>query len=278
MKFSSLRATALVGLLTAAAFPALADDPVVATVNGKDIHRSVIVKAKESLGQHGMVPLDKIYDRLLDQAIDEQLVLDQAMKQNVEKDPRFKTEMEDARRQVLMHVYLAKRADADIPESAIKQGYDEMTAKMPAKEEVKVRHILVATEDEAKAVIADLQSGVSFEDEAKAKSLDPAAKTNGGEAGYISKDKAVPEFSAAAFKLTPGEYTKVPVKSEFGWHIIKAEDRRTVPPPSYEDAKSQIKEALVQQDVQKIIADLHSNAKIARFKADGTPASDKPKN
>ena len=268
-----MRAFALVALLTVTAFPALAADadPVVATVNGKDIHRSALVKIQKSISQHGQMPLDKIYDQMLDQVIVAQLILDQAKKLKIENDPQFKASLAEVREQLLQQVYLSKRADADITEAAIKERYDETISKAPPKEEVRVRHILVNTEDEAKAVIADLQSGVAFEEEAKAKSKDPSGKASGGDVGYFQKEKAVAEFSVAAFKLKPGEYTQTPVKSAFGWHIIKLEDRRMVPPPSYEDAKPKIKEELIQLEAMKIIDALKKSAQIKRFNLDGSP-------
>ncbi len=279
MTHGPLGAIALAALLTAATFPALAADadPVVATVNGKDIHRSVLIKAHQAVAQHGQVPLDKVYNQLLDQVIVGQLVLDQAKKQKLENDPEFKAQLADVRIQLLQQLYLTRRAEADIPESAIQQRYEAIKAATPEKEEVRVRHILLASEEAAKAAIADLQSGVSFEDEAKAKSIDPSGKASGGDAGYISKDKAVPEFAAAAFQLKPGEYTQVPVHSSVGWHVIKVEDRRMVPPPSYEQAKPRIKSELVELDVPKVIDSLEKSAQIKRFKFDGSPMDDKPK-
>ncbi len=269
----------LAALLMTATIPALAADadPVVATVNGKEIHRSALIKAQKSIAQHGEVPLEKVYDRLLEQLITEQLVLEQAEKQKLENDPQFKAELADMRLQVLQHVYITKRVDADVPESAIRHRYDETIALTPPKEQVLIRHILVADEATAKAVIADLKSGVSFEDEAKAKSLDPTGKATGGELGYVSKDKLVPEFGDAAFKLQPGEYTQTPVHSQYGWHIIKVEGRRTTPPPSYEESKTKIKMELAQDDIEKILAELHKNAQIKRYKLDGSPMGDKPK-
>ena len=171
----------------------------------------------------------------------------------------------------------AIRVDADISEDQIKKQYEEMKKTQPPKEEVKARHVLVNSEDEAKAVIADLKAGKSFEEEAKAKTIDPSGKSNGGDLGYIGKEETVPEFSEAAFKLKNGEYTQTPVKTQFGWHVILVEDHRTAPPPSYEQAKGQIKNQLAQADLQKVVEGLQKSAQITRFKADGTAASEKVK-
>ena len=276
----SLRAVALAALMTAAALPALAadTDPVVATVNGKEIHRSSLLEQQQNIPQLRQVPLEMVYDQLLDHAITGQLILDQANKQKLQDDPQVKAAFKDAQTRILQQAYLAKQVDKDISEDAVKKRYEEMKKTLPEKEEVKARHILVDSEDAAKAVIADLKSGVSFEDEAKAKTKDPSGKANGGDLGYISKDETVPEFSEAAFKLKPGEVTQAPIKTQFGWHVIKVEDRRVAPPPTYDEAKPQIRSELAQQDVQKVIEGLQKTAQIKRFKPDGSPADVKAKN
>lgn len=272
-------AVALAALLMAAAIPAHAaeSDPVVARVNGTDIHRSALQKMQQSIQQHGQVPLEKVYDQLIDQVILDQVILEQAKKQKLENDPVFKAQLEEVSRQLLQQFYLTKRAEADVSEDAVKERFEQIKATATPKEEVKVRHIVVSSEEAAKAVIADLQAGTSFEDEAKAKSLDPSGKANGGELGYITKEKTVPEFSAAAFQLKPGEYTQTPVHSQFGWHVIMAEDHRMSPPPSYEAMRGKIKMELIQQDMQKIVDNLLNSAQIQRFNMDGSPRGDKPK-
>lgn len=282
---------ALAAVLTVVTFPALAagTDPVVATVNGKEIHRSQLAELQQSAPQLRQVPLEMVYEQLLDHVISGQLLLEQAKKQNLENDPEVKAQFKDAQAQIqqmvkdaqiqiLQQVYLKRRIDADISEDQIKAKYEEMKKNMPPQEEVKARHILLETEDAAKLVIADLKSGISFEDEAKAKSTDAASKANGGDLGYFGKQENVPEFTEAAFKLKAGEFSQTPVKTQFGWHVIKVEDRRPATPPTYEQVKQSIKMQLGQQDAQKIIDGLKKTAKIERFKADGSPASDKIKN
>ena len=266
-------------VLTALALPALAAgaDPVVATVNGKEIHRSTLVEMQQSIAQIRQVPLEMVYDQLLDHVITGQLLLEQAKKLNLENDPEVKAQVKEAQQQILQQAYLKRRVDADISEDQIKKQYEEMKKTQPPKEEVKARHVLVNSEDEAKAVIADLKAGKSFEEEAKAKTIDPSGKSNGGDLGYIGKEETVPEFSEAAFKLKNGEYTQTPVKTQFGWHVILVEDHRTAPPPSYEQAKGQIQNQLAQADLQKVVEGLQKSAQITRFKADGTAASEKVK-
>ncbi len=178
---------------------------------------------------------------------------------------------------LIQQAYLSKRVDADISEDAVKKRYEDLKKTAQPKEEVKVSHILVDSEEAAKAVIADLKSGVKFEDEAKAKTKDPSGATNGGDLGYIGKGDTVPEFSDAAFKLKPGEITETPVKTQFCWHVVKAEDHRIAPAPSYDDAKGAIKNELAQQDVQKVLDSLKKSAQVKKFNLDGSPYVEKAK-
>jgi len=275
----NVRVAALAALMAAVAMPVLAADadPVVASVNGKDIHRSAVIEAQQGIPQLRQMPLEMVYEQLLDHVVTAQLLLDQAKKQKLEDDPAVKTAFKEAQARILQQAYLAKRVDADISEDAIKKRYEDLTKTTQPKEEVKVRHILVESEEAAKTVIADLKSGVKFEDEAKAKTKDPSGAANGGDLGYIGKGDTVPEFADAAFKLKPGEITETPVKTQFGWHVIKAEDRRMAPPPSYDEAKPGIKNELAQQDVQKVIDGLKKSAQVKKFNIDGSPLVEKVK-
>jgi peptidyl-prolyl cis-trans isomerase C len=258
--------------------PALAvDDPVVATVNGKEIRRSTVIEAQQGIPQARQLPLEQIYDQLLDQVISGELILEQAKKQKLEDDPKVKAAFREAQDGILKRAWVGKKVESDISEAAVKARYDEVIKTVQPREEVHVRHILVDSEDAAKAVLADLKSGVSFEDEAKAKSKDPSGKTSGGDLGYLGKEETVPEFSEAAFKMKPGEVSQTPVKTQYGWHIIKVEDRRMAPPPTYDEAKGQVRQELAQADIQKVIDGLKKGAAIKRFKLDGTPADAAPK-
>jgi peptidyl-prolyl cis-trans isomerase C len=275
----NLRVAALAAFMSAVAMPVLAADadPVVASVNGKEIHKSAILEAQQAIPQLRQMPLEMVYEQLLDHVVTAQILLDQAKKQKLEDDPQVKAAFKEAQARILQQAYLAKRVDGDISEAALRKRYEELKTTTPPKEEVKVRHILVDTEEAAKAVIADLKSGTSFEDEAKAKTKDPSGAANGGDLGYVGKGDTVPEFSDAAFKLKPGEITETPVKTQFGWHVIKAEDRRTAPTPSFEEAAPSIKNELAQKDVQKVIDGLKKSAQVKKFNIDGSPLVEKAK-
>ena len=276
MTVRSPRAMVLAAALTTSfALPVLAQtaaDPVVAVVNGKEIRRSAIVEAQMAIPQARQLPLDKIYDQLLDQVISSELILGEAKKAKLENDPKVKEAVNEAQNNILRSFWLNKKVESDVTEVQVKAKYDELLKTAQPEEQVHARHVLVDSEDAAKAVLADLKAGTSFEDEAKAKSKDPSAKTNGGDLGYITKGETVPEFSEAAFKLKPGEITQVPVKTQYGWHIIKVEDRRMAPPPSYDEAKNQVRQQMEQEDVIKVVDSLKKVAAVKRFKLDGTPA------
>lgn len=277
MTIRSPRSLMLAAVISSLALPALAvDDPVVAVVNGKEIRRSILIEAQQSIQQARELPLDKIYDQLLDQVITGELILDQAKKQKLEDDAQVKAAFKEAQNNILKRAWVSKKVEADITEAQVKARYDELIKTVQPQEQVHARHILVDSEDAAKAVLADLKSGVSFEDEAKAKSKDPSGKTNGGDLGYISKEETVKEFSDAAFAMKPGEITQTPVKTQFGWHIIKVEDRRMAPPPTYDQAKAQVRQELAQADIAKVVEALKKTATIKRFKLDGTPEDAAP--
>ena len=277
MTSSNLRAITLAVVMTAAALPVLAaDDPVIATVNGKDVHLSAVKDAQQAIPQARQLPLNMVYPQLLDHVITGELLLDQAKKLKLEDDANVKAAFKQAQAHILQQAYLSRKVDADITESQMKARYEEVKNTAPVKEEVKARHILVDSEDAAKEVIADLKNGVKFEDEAKAKTKDPSGKSSGGDLGYIGKEDTVPEFSEAAFKLKPGEVTSAPVKTQFGWHVIKVDERRNKPAPTYEEAMPQIRDELARADVQKILDGLQKTAKVKRFNLDGTPMTDAP--
>lgn len=270
----SPRALVLAAAISSFALPALAapsDDPVVAVVNGKDIHRSAVIEAQQSIPQARQAPLDQVFEPLLERLITNEVVLAEARKEKIEDEAQVKAAIKEASNSIVERAWagkIAKKASAEITDAQAKTRYDELVKAGKIPEEVHVKHILVDSEDAAKAVLNDLKT-VPFETEAKAKSKDPSAKTNGGDLDYVNEGSGlVPEFLEAALKLKAGETTQTPVKTQFGYHIIKAEDRRTIP---FEKVKENIKEALVQEQVAAAVDALKKSASIKKFKLDGTP-------
>lgn len=279
MKTPSLRRAALLlGVVAGfAAMPALAaeKDPVVATVNGTEIHASALANYQRSLPPQmaAQVP----YEALLDSLINNQLIYEQAKKDGADKDAEVKQALKQLEQQVVIKSWMGKKLKAEVTDDAVKKGYDTFLAGFKPADEVRARHILTETEDQAKAVIAELKKGADFTETAKAKSKDPSAKQNGGDLGYFSKEEMVPQFAEAAFAMKPGELSENPVKSQFGWHVIKVEDRRLASPPSFEQAKPVLRERIAEETAEKLVTDIRAKAKVKRFDPEGKPLPEEKK-
>ncbi|MEA2879809.1 MAG: peptidyl-prolyl cis-trans isomerase [Hyphomicrobiales bacterium] len=270
------RATLLVSALVVVAALAFAvplvraqDDPVVARVNGTDIRQSDLTLAEEDLGGNipQMTPEAK-RDYLITFVGDMMLVAKAAEAKKFGDGDDFKRKLAYARTKLLMEQYLQSEAKGAVNEAAMKKVYDEAIGQMKKEPEVRARHILVETEDEAKAVVAELKKGADFAELAKSKSKDPGS-ADGGDLGYFTKDQMVPEFSEVAFKLDKGALSD-PVKSQFGWHVIKVEDKRERQPPEYDKVKDQLENFLVRKSQSELITKLRAEGKIEKVEAPAT--------
>jgi peptidyl-prolyl cis-trans isomerase C len=254
-----------------AATPAAGGDPVVAIVNGKTLKRSDVVASAQTLPAQYRNQVDQLFPQLVDRLIDITLMVEEGRKENLQSDPEVKTIVatyeDEAIRQVLIKRFLAgKVTDADL-----KKRYDAEIAKVPPTQELRASHILVKTEDEAKAIIKQLQGGADFAKLAKEKSTDTSSGAQGGDLGYFADGDMVPEFYAAANKLKKGEYTKDPVKTQYGYHVILLTDRRTKEPPKFDEVKDQIKDQLTQELVTAWLDDMRKKANVQKFGPDGKP-------
>jgi peptidyl-prolyl cis-trans isomerase C len=176
----------------------------------------------------------------------------------------FKSRLAFIRNKLLMETLLQDVGKAALTPDATKKVYEEAAKQMGGEQEVRARHILVPTEDEAKAILVEIKKGTDFSELARQKSKDPGAAAEGGDLGYFTKDQMVPEFSEVAFKLDKGQVSD-PVKTQFGWHIIKVEDKRSKPIPTFDKVKDQV-EAYVQRKAQaEYIGKLRESAKIERL-------------
>jgi peptidyl-prolyl cis-trans isomerase C len=246
-------------------------DPVVATVNGAQIHLTDVVAAQQDLpAQYQQYPIQVVYPALLERLIDGKLIAAAGKKAGLAKDPEVKQRMAQIEEQVIQSVYLERVVKAKLTDAILKKEYDAYLKANPPEPEVHARHIVVKTEDEAKDIIKQLKGGADFATLAKSKSAGPSA-AKGGDLGFIKKGDVVDEFAAAAFALKPGQYTDAPVKTEFGWHVIKVEDTRMSTPPAFDQVKPELERAASQEMVSEVMGDLRKGAKIARFKPDGTP-------
>ncbi len=254
----------------AAATPAPAD-PVIAKVNGQPIYLSDLRAAVQGLPDNMRnMPPQMLYPMLLDQLIDGHALVIQAEKTGLDKDPAVAREVKAAEDRALQSALLSKEVGPQVTDEAVKARFEKDQASKPPEEEVRASHILVANEADAKKIIAELDAGADFATLAKQNSTDPGGK-NGGDLGFFRKDEMVPEFSAAAFALKPGEITQTPVHTQFGWHVIKLVERRTAPPPTFDQAKDDLRQKMIQEGVQQAVAQARSGVTVQKFNMDGSP-------
>lgn len=260
-----------------AASQALAADQkntVVAVVNGSEVHLSQLADFARQLPPNmGQPP----YEAMLEIVINNQLVYEQAKKDKIDADPEVKAAIKKLEMQVLAQAYMQKKVRPAVTEEAIKARYDQAVKEFVPSEEVHARHILVETEEAARSVIAELGRGADFAELAKTRSKDPSGGSNGGDLGYFTQKDMVPEFTAAAFAMRPGEVSSAPVKTAFGYHVIKVEDKRMGTIPPYEQAKPVIAQQIADGIREKLVMDLRDKAKIKRFGPDGAPLPEKAK-
>ncbi len=268
----------LLGALTAVAlsFTPLAvhaDDAVLARVNGVDIHESDLAFAEEEIGSNmPQMPAAQKRDYLITYLTDVVIVSQAAEKQKLGDRADVKRRLVFDHNRVLMEAMLTDAAKAALTDDAMHKVYDEAVKQMPSEQEVHARHILVASEDEAKAIEDQLKKGADFAVLAKEKSKDPGA-ADGGDLGYFTKDQMVPEFADAAFKLDKGQISD-PVHTQFGWHVIKVEDKRTKPTPTFDQVKSQLANYVEHRAQAEMVDNLRKSATIERLDKPAAPAPD----
>ena len=249
----------------------VAGDPVVAKVNGQEIHLSDLSDAVKTLPpQVQAMPPSVLYPMLVDQLVDRQALLDEARKVGLDKDPAVQKQMTAASDRALQTALISKEVGPKVSDEAVRARYEKEIAGKPGEEEIRARHILVPTEAEAKDIIAQLNKGADFAALAKQHSKD-SGSAQGGDLGFFKKGDMVPEFADAAFALKPGQFTQTPVHSQFGWHVIKVEEHKQDTPPSFEQARDELRQKMIQEDVQKVLQQARNDATIEKFNLDGSP-------
>jgi len=270
------RALALAaGLLTLSlgfALPAAAK--VLATVDGTEITDDDVAIAVQDLGPGlpQMQPAER-QAYVLNYLIDTKLAAREAEKQKLADGADALRRMAYYKDKALMEVLLGGVAKDAATDEALKKTYDDAAKAQKPEEEIHARHILVPTEDEAKAALKRVQAGEDFAKVANELSKDPGAE--GGDLGWFTRERMVPEFADAAFKLQPGQVSQ-PVKTQFGWHIIKVEERRTKPFPAFDQVKDQVLRYVVQKAQTELITKLRGEAKIVRAEPEPAPAPATP--
>ncbi len=246
--------------------PALAeDDPVVATVDGEEIRRSRALEEKGRMpAQLQQAPDELVLPMLVSLVVDTKLLAAEASRKNLQDDEEIREQLARVEEILLAQVLLSRMVEEQITDEALDKKYQELVAETAGNQETKARHILVKEEDEAKAIIADLDAGADFAELAKTKSTGPSAP-NGGDLGYFGPGAMVPAFDEAAAALEPGTYTKEPVQTQFGWHVIKVEDRRKAEPPAKAEVTEQLRTELVREARSDYIESLRDKADIETF-------------
>ncbi len=237
-------------------------DAVVAKVGDVEIHQSDLDLAVANLDpQLAQLPDDQKKIAALSAAIDVKLLALDATAEKLDQNAEFKKRMQYLADRELHNAYFKKHVVDTVTDADVKARYDKEVAALPKQEEVHARHILVKTEDEAKDVIKQLDAGKSFADLAKEKSTDPN-KADGGDLGYFTKGRMVKEFEEAAFALDKGTYTKTPVKTDFGYHVILVEDKRDAAPPAFDQVKDQVRQLVMRDKYLALLAAAKEKSKV----------------
>lgn len=244
---------------------------VIATVNGEKIYRGEFEAAFSQLpAQAQQMGMETIFPLLLDRMVDEKLIGIAAAKAIPADDPEVEKQMAALRERIVMQVYFEREVNAKLTDEVLRQRYDQWKEANPGASEVHARHILLETEEKAKEVLAELQGGKDFAEAAKEHSTGPSGPS-GGDLGFFTQDQMVKPFADAAFAMEPGAVSAEPVKTDFGWHIIKVEERRQQPQPGFDEMKDQLSQEATQEIAAEMMSGLRVGAEIVTFDIEGNP-------
>ncbi|MBT4889770.1 MAG: peptidylprolyl isomerase [Rhodospirillales bacterium] len=245
------------------------DDAVAANVNGKLIYMRDVRDSVASLApEYQQMPFEQLYPHLVERLVTMHLLADDAVRLELDKSEEFLTMLDVLLFQLQERVALTTEIEKMVTDEAVQTFYDEYAASMAGKEEIHARHILVENEADAVKIIADLNGGADFVALAKERSTGPSGP-QGGDLGFFGEGQMVPAFQDAAFALLPGQFTQAPVQTQFGWHVIKLEERRAVTLPALNDIKPNIRKELMAKTERDYVLRLQGDAKIERFDMTG---------
>ncbi len=253
------------------AVPNAGDDPVVARVDGQPIRRSDVLSFQRSLpAQFQQVPIEALLEPIVERLVSQKLLVADGRKKNLQADAEVRQRLTQFEDRVIQEVLLNRLLADKINDAALRTRYAAYQKENPGKEEVRASHILVNSEAQAREILTALRGGADFGKLAGEKSIDPAGKSSGGDLGYFGKDEMVPEFAEAAFAMKAGETSASPVKTQFGWHVIRIADRRTVA-ESFEEVRERLSSEMSQEIMQGYVEGLRKSAKVELFGLDGKP-------
>ena len=259
MKKQILQAVAAAVLLGATSMAALAQNAAI--VNGKPVPKARMDVLAQQLAAAGRPVTPEMQSQLREEIVAREVFMQEAQKQGLDANDDYKNQLELARQAILIRALFDNyRKTNPISDADVKAEYDKFVAANGGKE-YKARHILVETEDQAKKIMADLKKGAKFEDIAKKQSKDPGSGANGGDLDWANPASFVPEFSEAMIKLKKGETTPAPIKTQFGYHIIRLDDTREAQFPPFDDVKGQLKQRMEQQRIGAFVEEVRAKAK-----------------
>ncbi len=265
---------------TPAADVASQEDPVVATVNGNPILLSEVLLAIQAMpDQYRQLPVELLIPVMAEQVALSRLVTEQAEAAGMREDPEVLERVERTMDSVIQQVWLERRIDEMVTDAAVEEAYQSFVDANPPVEEIRARHILVDTQEEAEAIIERLNAGEDFAAVADETTTDPSGQGSGGELGWFSRGQMVSAFEEAAFALEPGSYSETPVQTQFGWHVVQVEDERVQPPPSLDEMRPHIEAQLGQRYLGEILEQIKAEAEIVVLtpetpQPDAAPAED----
>lgn len=265
MTSSLLRVALLGAACLCATLPAAAqdsgEDPVVARVDGTEIRRSEVLESARELPPQYQAQIQQIFPALVQRLVDFHLLSKAAEAEGLAGDAEVERRVAQARQDAMRDVYLERQIDKALTDEALAAQYKVYLESNPPTEEVRARHILLEDEAAARAVIGELDGGADFEELARERSTGPSS-AQGGDLGYFTKDQMVPEFAEAAFAMESGKHSADPVQTQFGWHVIKVEDRRTGQAEAFEEVEGQLRDELSRSTVNEILAGLREGSEV----------------
>ncbi|ACI51004.1 PpiC-type peptidyl-prolyl cis-trans isomerase [Gluconacetobacter diazotrophicus PA1 5] len=253
-------------------------NPLVASVNGEDIHLADVRQAAANMpAQLRQLPPNMIFPMLLNQLIDQKAIQAAATHAGLDKQPDVQQQMHAAAMNALQNAYLSQQVTPTLTDAAVQAYYTQHYANKKPEAEIHARHILVATEAEAKDVIKQLKAGADFGALATKLSTDKAsAKQNGGDLGWFKKGDMLPAFSDAAFAMKPHTFSQTPVHTQYGWHVIEVLDTRTADVPKLDAVRDEIRQKLIQQGVRDAVEKAVAGVKVVRYDPSGKPVPATP--
>ncbi|WP_404381567.1 peptidylprolyl isomerase [Caenispirillum salinarum] len=284
MVFKSLRAALFA---TAVALPAVIaapapsfaqdEDPVVARVGDQEIRRSELQSIKQSMAEQvpqvAMMPMEAVFQPLVERAIDSMLLTQAGRDAGLADSEEVQKRLDEAKSRIVQQVYLEQMIDDELTDARIQEAYEQFKQQTPEEPEVNARHILVETEEKAQELIDKLEGGADFAELAKQESTGPSGP-KGGELGWFKKGDMVEPFAAAAFAMEPGAVSESPVQTQFGWHVIKVEDRRTAEAPPLEQVEGQLRQQLAQKVVAEKVQALREGTEVEIYGPTGKTEGD----